>query len=499
MNTPSKYPQRPPFPDSVSVATEFARLAQHVLLANISGSHRIAAQRLLARLLQMLEVQQGALLIALPDHVEPQQSFQSVLASREALHILAQQGIDEHELFSLLSTFADHLDEEMISSDHSWIICQQMLPAPDALYSDEYPEAFRTPFSQPLRFFIMLAGTEKQTLSSQAVLEKVQALWPQVADVVGVMIMSLLQAEQMFKLETAARHRDLQQMELLKAELLASLSHELRSPLTSMKGYAAMLLRHEQRISQEERHEFLSAIADASQRLEIVVDRLLEMSQLETATLPLKRVSVNLVSLVREAVTAAEQGARRKEPSVPVLPKQSESGPPTKWTFVVRIEESYKNPTDEVILLQANWGLLRKVLDHLLENAVIYSPAGGKIEVGLRTIEPEKVHLLSQKLVQIPVAHRSTVVLPPSWSPDQPMAEIWIQDHGIGIPSDHLEQIFQRFYRVDTSLTRAVNGLGLGLTICQRIVELHEGILWAESEVDEGTTFHVLLPLRTDC
>ena len=76
------------------------------------------------------------------------------------------------------------------------------------------------------------------------------------------------------------------------------------------------------------------------------------------------------------------------------------------------------------------------------------------------------------------------------------MAEIWIQDHGIGIAEAHLEQIFQRFYRVDTSLTREVNGLGLGLAICKQIVTLHNGLLWAESEVGKGSTFHVLLPMN---
>jgi len=63
------------------------------------------------------------------------------------------------------------------------------------------------------------------------------------------------------------------------------------------------------------------------------------------------------------------------------------------------------------------------------------------------------------------------------------------------IAEAHLEQIFQRFYRVDTSLTRAVNGLGLGLTICQQIIALHDGLLWVESEEGKGSTFHVLLPI----
>ncbi|TMC89182.1 MAG: PAS domain-containing sensor histidine kinase, partial [Chloroflexi bacterium] len=101
--------------------------------------------------------------------------------------------------------------------------------------------------------------------------------------------------------------RSLRGMDLLKAELLATVSHELRSPLASVKGYAATLLRHERRISREERHEFLLAITEASDRLAVVIDRLLEISQLDTDAITMKPSTVDLVYLVREALTASEQ------------------------------------------------------------------------------------------------------------------------------------------------------------------------------------------------
>jgi signal transduction histidine kinase len=75
------------------------------------------------------------------------------------------------------------------------------------------------------------------------------------------------------------------------------------------------------------------------------------------------------------------------------------------------------------------------------------------------------------------------------------MLEICVRDSGIGIPQEHIGRIFDHFHRVDTRLTREVNGLGLGLAICKRIVELHDGVIWAESEVSKGSTFHVWLPL----
>jgi signal transduction histidine kinase len=162
----------------------------------------------------------------------------------------------------------------------------------------------------------------------------------------------------------------------------------------------------------------------------------------------------------------------------------------------LHIEDSDGKPTNKIPLVQADRRMLREVVDHLLENAVLYSPEGGTVEIGLRTRRPEQVRQLSHMLTQPSMARRKAIVLPPSWIQDQPMAEIWVQDHGIGIAEEHLEQIFQRFYRVDTSLTREVNGLGLGLAICKQIVTLHHGLLWAESEVGKGSTFHVLLPMK---
>src|SRR5437762_7731742 len=109
-------------------------------------------------------------------------------------------------------------------------------------------------------------------------------------------------------------NRSLQEMELLKAELLATVSHELRSPLASIKGYAATLLRHERRISREERHQFLLAINEASDRLEVIIQRLLEVSQLETGEVTLNRSPVDMVYLAKEAITAIEEHISEQQP-----------------------------------------------------------------------------------------------------------------------------------------------------------------------------------------
>ena len=484
MDTQNEYSYTSSSSDIMLALADFARLAQQVLVGNVPGSYEEPMRYLLLRLLHLYRMQRGALLFVAQYHADAKRSSWLSLAERKTLRVLARQGINDDDLFARLATFANHQDEQMqiVSSEAGWMVSQWGIAAPGAVLHTGSGGLFSGPLASTLRFFF-LSGTDQDTLSYQVGVEKRQAVWPLVADAVGAVIVSLLQVERVYELETKSSHRDIEHMELLKAELLASVSHELRSPLASVKGDVATLLRHERRISREERHEFLVAIQDASQRLEVVVDRLLETSQLETATLPLKRVPVNLADLVRKAITAS-----KRHPAV--------GDTSTTCTFVLRIEDNLGRPTERVPLLQADQRLLREVLDHLLENAVLYSPGGGKVEVGLRMIAPDQVHLLQQSLSQARVnQRRSSVVFPESWLYDQSVVEIWIQDHGIGIPSAHLERIFHRFYRVDTSLTREVNGLGLGLAICKQIVELHDGMLWVESELGKGSTFHVLLPV----
>ena len=145
---------------------------------------------------------------------------------------------------------------------------------------------------------------------------------------------------------------------------------------------------------------------------------------------------------------------------------------------------------------------LREVLDNLLENAINYSPEGGVIDVLVYPVQallPEgQASNRERKAEALPESDNASVEGTDVQSARQKlrqMVEICVCDLGLGIPLEHLDRIFDRFHRVDTRLTREVNGLGLGLTICKHIVELHDGLIWAESCPAGGSAFHVRLPV----
>lgn len=282
----------------------------------------------------------------------------------------------------------------------------------------------------------------------------------------------------------------LRQADRLKAELLGTVSHELRSPLAAIQGYAETLLRHEKRLPTEERHEFLSAIQVAGKRLSTIVDRLLTLSELDTGSYPLHQAPVDLVRTVREALASARQTPDGS-------PKPGINGGQAV-SFVLRLEDRQGRPVDALPPVLGDARLLRDLLDHLLENAMKYSPSGGTAAVLLRPIEMPSLPPFDAHGViasDAPAPDTATPAPTADSTAGAKMLELLIQDQGMGIPADDLPRVFERFHQVDSSLTRQAGGMGLGLAICQRIAELHHGAIWAESTPGNGSTFHVLLPL----
>ena len=231
---------------------------------------------------------------------------------------------------------------------------------------------------------------------------------------------------------------ELKHYRLERQDFLAEISHELRTPITYIREYAN-ILRAGAIQDEEEKEKFLDYIFDASNRLYHLSDDLFELVQLDQTNYRIQKESVNLIALIQQAVDEFKLGFAEAEITL-------QWNPPKKRTI-----NGFIDPVR-----------ISQVLVNLLENAKKYTPAGGHVEI---------------KVSELPYA-----------------IEVTVSDTGIGIPEENIHQIWQRFYRVEKSRSRAHGGAGLGLSICKRIVELHDGSIRVQSRPGRGSIFTVLLP-----
>jgi two-component system phosphate regulon sensor histidine kinase PhoR len=238
--------------------------------------------------------------------------------------------------------------------------------------------------------------------------------------------------------ETVYAFRDAtndRRLEDLRSQFVATISHELRTPLASLHGAAMTLRQHD--LPLETQHDLLQMIAEQSNRLANLVEEILVAGQLDSGSLSVVADTFDPEELVRGVVTAARSRVGDEttiDVSIPpVLPRVHGDGERT-----------------------------RQVLLNLLDNAIKYSPAGGRIEVGLATV--------GNRL------------------------RFSVRDEGLGIPVGEHERIFDKFYRLDPDQRRGIGGTGLGLYICRELVRSMEGRIWVESEPGNGTTFAFELP-----
>jgi signal transduction histidine kinase len=389
---------------------------------------------------------------------------------------------EEEARMLVVAALASVAGDREVADGPAWLTCA--LPIDEYLAAHGRPAWSTGPEASPTYALLLLGWKAGSEAEAQRAAAQASLRLPLLADAATGAIVSALLAESGRSLAATTEWHE---TDRLKAELLATVSHELRSPLAAIKGYAGTLLRHERRLPREERHEFLQAISEASDRLEVIIDRLLLMSQLETGAIAIQRAPIDAARIAGEALESTERRVAQPVPG--------------RFTFTLRLENAGGMPARTVPLVAADPRWLQEVLDNLLENAVKYSPEGGTIEVALRpttrAVAADASPLLRSEEPRMAdgLAAGASLAVAAAEGEQRPVLEILVRDSGRGIPSEHLGQIFDRFHRVDTRLTRDVDGLGLGLAICQRIVELHQGAIWAESVSGQGSTFHVLLPL----
>jgi two-component system, OmpR family, phosphate regulon sensor histidine kinase PhoR len=231
---------------------------------------------------------------------------------------------------------------------------------------------------------------------------------------------------------------DLRKLERVRRDFVANVSHEFKTPLTAIQGFAETLLSGAMDDPQN-RVRFLQIILEHSRRLARLTDDLLELSKMDADRLDLEVDRLSVFQLVESCVETTERPATEKHLRVSVNLPQS------------------------VPDIAGDRRRLAEVLQNLLDNAIQYTPPGGEIVVSASS-DPEEVTFT-------------------------------VSDTGIGIPQVDQPRIFERFYRVDVARSREVGGTGLGLSIAKHLVEAHGGRIWVESEVGRGSQFHFTVPV----
>ena len=224
---------------------------------------------------------------------------------------------------------------------------------------------------------------------------------------------------------------------------VSNVSHELRTPLTSVKSYLEAL--DEGALSEPVAPDFIKVSLDETNRMMRMVTDLLHLSRIDNATSHLDVEMINFTAFI---------------------------------TFILNRFDKMRGPDEEKkydlvrdypitsVWIEIDTDKMTQVIDNILNNAIKYSPDGGKITVTMKTTDDQMI--------------------------------LSISDQGLGIPKQDLPRIFDRFYRVDRARSRAQGGTGLGLSIAKEIIKQHDGFIWAKSEYGKGSTFTIVLPYDKD-
>jgi len=260
-------------------------------------------------------------------------------------------------------------------------------------------------------------------------------------DIDVAMVYSVVRSPEGQPINAVVNVRDisrLREIEKLRETLLSMLGHELQTPLSIIKGYASTLSRSEGRWNKETLRQGLSVIEEESDRLGKVMNKLILASRISAGARALEKELLHLPSLASKVV-------RRLQAVTSI------------HTFEIDFVPDFPSVLAEPELME-------EVLTNLVENAIKYSPEGGRITISGRR--------------------------------DDNRVRVTVNDEGIGIPVRKLEHVFERFHRVDVEQGRKVQGVGLGLYICKSIVEAHGGKIEASSHPGKGSSFSFVLPLE---
>ena len=239
----------------------------------------------------------------------------------------------------------------------------------------------------------------------------------------------------------------LEELDRLKSNFLATMSHELRTPLTSVIGYAEMMNEGLAGPVTPEQREYLTTILGKADQLLSLITAVLDVASLESGQLALERSALSLGELVANEVATFQPQAGRRG---------------------IAIQLEARGDT----LVFGDRRKIRQIVSSLISNAVKFTPDRGRVGIAVRPGPLEPHH------------------------DEHPAVQLVVTDSGIGISRDQVSKIFEPFFQVDSSSTRAFGGTGLGLTLAKAYVEAHGGRIWVDTTPGQGSTFTATFPVR---
>ena len=248
-----------------------------------------------------------------------------------------------------------------------------------------------------------------------------------------------------------------------KSEFLANMSHELRTPLNAILGFTELIIDEVYGKVPDELHESIEDIHTNGRHLLRLINDVLDLSKIEAGQMQLNLGEYSVQALIDSVISATRSLAAEKQ-----------------LELISRVEEGLQPPMSDS-------KRITQVLMNLVGNAIKFTPGGGSVTITAHYVRGAKCD--------------DEETESPDPGPRTPhhgdLIEIAVADTGIGIPAEELKRIFSEFRQVDSSITREYGGSGLGLSIAKRLVELHGGSIWAESQVGQGSIFYFRIPLRT--
>ncbi len=226
-----------------------------------------------------------------------------------------------------------------------------------------------------------------------------------------------------------------------KDDFVATISHDIKTPLTTMKGYLSALLKYPDKITPDQRDSYLRVINSEIDRINRMLNNLMDFRKLEGNVLKINPIKFDILKIINKVIEIFR-------------------------VSYVNFQFEIKTHLDNLIVF-ADKDKVEQVLHNLLSNAVKYSPTGGKITITVEISSEQK----------------------------NQYALISVQDQGMGIPQEEIDKIFEKYYRIKEATKKRVSGKGLGLYITKKIIELHGGKIWAKSQLGKGTTFYFTLTI----